>query len=262
MRPSLYYEVHGDTGPFLLLVHGMLSSRAQWMLNLDALSTVCRPVVVELFGHARSPTPGAPRDYSPEHYIEEFEAIRESLEVERWFICGQSLGATLTLRYALEHPDHISGQVFTNSNSALADRAWAERVLPLMEAQSRRLEADGRKALDDHPLNPGRGRRLPARAREALLADFALHTVHGIANTGLYTVPRGSVRERAREFTVPTMLVAGEREQGFAEACNFAEQSIPGIRVLRLNAGHAVNLEAADEFNRAVLQFMQSIQRP
>jgi pimeloyl-ACP methyl ester carboxylesterase len=57
------------------------------------------------------------------------------------------------------------------------------------------------------------------------------------------------------------MLVAGEREQGFVEACNFAEQSIPGIRILRLNAGHAVNLEAADEFNRAVMEFMQSIQR-
>lgn len=259
MKPSLYYEVRGDGGPHLLLVHGMLSSRAQWMLNLKALSTICRPVIVELFGHARSSTPEQPMYYTPDHYVQEFEAIRDALGAERWFICGQSLGATLTLRYSLDYPDRIIGQVFTNSNSALADRAWAERVLPLMEAQSRLLESVGRKALDDHPLNPSRGSRLPSKAREALVADFALHTVRGIANTGLYTVPQGSVRDRAGATMVPTMLVVGEREKGFAEARSFAGKTIPGIEVVALNAGHAVNLEAAAEFDRSVIDFIRRL---
>ena len=258
MDPSIYYEVHRGHGPYLLLVHGMLSSRAQWMLNLEALSTVSQPVVIELFGHARSPTPEEPEIYSPESYVEAFESIRQTLGPEKWFICGQSLGATLTLRYSLEHPQRIMGQVFTNSNSALADTAWAKRVLPLMEAQSRRLESNGRKALDDHPLNPARGGRLPAKAREALVADFALHSVRGVANTGLYTVPQGSVRELAAKITVPTLLIVGERESSFAEASSYAEATIPNVEVVKLAAGHAVNIEAADEFNRAVIEFIKS----
>ncbi len=251
----LYHEVHGSRGPYLLLVHGMLSSRAQWMLNIEALCEFSRPVVVELFGHGRSPTPDQPRAYSPEQYMAEFEEIRRSLGAERWLVCGQSLGAALTLRYSLDCPDRVIAQVFTNSNSALADEAWRDRVLPLMAAQARHLRQMGRTALAGHPLNPARGKRLPAVAQGALVADYALHTLEGVAATGLYTVPDSSVRERAANISVPTLLVAGDRETGFGEARAFAEQVIPGIAVTGLDAGHAVNLEAADRFNEAVASF-------
>jgi len=40
----------------LLLVHGFLSSRAHWILNLEALSANFCPVVIELLGHARLST--------------------------------------------------------------------------------------------------------------------------------------------------------------------------------------------------------------
>ena len=253
--PHLFHEVHGNRGPFLLLVHGMLSSRAQWMLNIEALSEFCRPVVVELFGHGRSPTPDEPEAYAPVRYVAEFEAIRRSLRAERWLICGQSLGAALTLRYSLDCPDRVIAQVFTNSNSALADEAWRERVIPLMTAQARHLRQVGHAALEGHPLNPARGKRLPRMAQAALIADYSLHTPDGIAATGLYTVPESSVRDRAASIAVPTLLVAGEREKGFDGARAFAERAIPGLTVAALDAGHAVNLEAADEFNDAVASF-------
>jgi len=254
-KPLLHHEVHGQGGPFLLLVHGMLSSRVQWMPNLTALSSFCRPVVVELFGHGRSPTPEDPALYAPSRYVSEFERIRLALGAERWLICGQSLGAALTLRYALEHPGHVIGQAFTNSNSALAEDDWAERVRPAMEAQARRLEAEGRRLLDEHPLNPGRSRRLPAEIRAAFMADCALHTPHGIAYTGLYTVPQSSVRSRIAGNTVPTMLVVGEREERFAAHRRFAERTMPRLEVVGLDAGHAVNLEEPGGFNTAVTMF-------
>ncbi len=225
------------------------------MLNVEALSEFCRPVVVELFGHGRSPTPDGAGAYSPKRYVTEFEALRRSLGAQRWFLCGQSLGAALTLRYSLDFPDRVIAQVFTNSNSALADEAWRERVIPLMAAQARHLRHVGRAALVGHPLNPARGKRLPTVAQAALVADYALHTPEGVAATGLYTVPDSSVRERAPAISVPTLLVAGEREKGFDEARAFAERAIPGIRVVGLDTGHAVNLEAAEAFNEAVASF-------
>ncbi len=255
-KPLLYYEVHGRHGPYLLLVHGLLSSRAQWLLNLEALSAVCRPVVVELLGHGRSPTPDEPACYTPSGYAADFERIRRALEVERWFVCGQSLGAALTLRYALDQPGRIIGQIFTNSNSALAEDGWAERVRPAMEAQARRLETEGRTFLDEHPLNPTRSRRLPPEVRDAFVADCALHTPRGIAYTGLHTVPESPVRSRVRENTVPALLVVGEREARFAAHRKFAERAMPQLDVVGLHAGHAVNLEAASEFNAAVATFL------
>jgi len=54
------------------------------------------------------------------------------------------------------------------------------------------------------------------------------------------------------------MLVTGEREKGFAEARRYAEETIPGIETVALDAGHAVNLEAADQFDGAVTGFIKS----
>ena len=124
-----------------------------------------------------------------------------------------------------------------------------------MAAQARHLWHVGRAALDGHPLNPARGKRLPLTARDALVSDYALHTPEGIAATGLLPVPNSSVRDRASGIPVPTLLVAGERENGFGEARVFAEGTIPGIKVVGLDVGHAVNLEAAAEFNQALASF-------
>ena len=240
----------------MLLVHGFLSSRAHWLLNLEALSSRFRPVVIELLGHARSPTPDDPAAYAPDAYVTEFDAIRESLGVDRWFVCGQSLGAALTLRYSLNHPDHIIAQVFTNSNSALAGSDWAKRVMPVMEAQARQLEREGRAALDSHPFRPTRSRRLPHAAKEALIADYELHDPVGIARTAVHTIPYSSVRDRIASMEVPTLLVAGDREEGFREQARFAEQAIPGISVAHLDTGHAVNIEDAAGFNAWVTEFL------
>lgn len=255
-RPRLYYQVHRGRGPYLLLVHGFLSSRAQWLPNLAALGQVCRPVVVELWGHGRSPAPDDPSLYHPDAYVEEFEALRRSLGAERWALCGRSLGAALTLRYALAHPQRVLAQVFTNSNSALAEEGWEEQVRPLMAAQAQLLLRDGRRAVREHPLSPMRGSRLPPAARRGLVADLARHDPKGIAYTGLYTIPPSSVRGRIGENRVPSLLVVGEREERFQPHRRYAEAHMPHLEVVALPAGHAVNLEAAEAFDRAVVAFL------
>jgi pimeloyl-ACP methyl ester carboxylesterase len=254
---QLHLDLHDGSGPFLLLVHGFLSSRAQWTPNLDALREVARPVVVELLGHARSPAPDDPAAYTPSSYVETFERIRNGLGADRWYVCGQSLGAALTLRYTLDHPDAVIAQVFTNSNSALAEADWGERIIPALEAQARSFRTRGRAAIDEHPLNAARSTRLSPEIRAAMSADCDLHSPEGLALTGLHTVPTSSVRERMRDNAVPTLLVVGERETRFAEHRRYAEHEIPLLEVCALDGGHAVNLDAADQFNAAVTAFLR-----
>ena len=85
---ELYWKVHEGSGPYLLLVHGMLSSTAQWRSNLPALAKVTRPVVVDLWGHGSSPSPEDPARYHPQAYVEMFEDLRVRLGADRWLVCG------------------------------------------------------------------------------------------------------------------------------------------------------------------------------
>lgn len=252
----LYSEVHGERGPHLLLLHGMLASRAQWEPNLPALARVCRPVVVELLGHGRSPSPDDPACYSPAAYVGELERIRQELGAERWFVCGTSLGAAITLRYALDHPERVVGHAFTNSNSALADAAWVEQTRAAMQGFLTLVEARGLEALEQLPVHPRHARRLAPEIKQALVADARLHSPGGVARTAVYTVVESSVRSRVASSRVPMLLLHGTRERRFAEAARHARQSIPGLEVVSLDAGHAVNLEAQAEFDAALAGFV------
>lgn len=250
--PCLYYEVHGTQGPHLLMVHGLMSSRAQWIPNLKAFTEFCRPVVVELFGHGRSASPQNPEAYLPENYVREFEIIRQELGLENWFICGQSLGAALTLRYSLLHPERIKAQIFTNSLSALSDvgeNANMERLVMLM------LQG-GRASLDSFPLNPSRSRFLDPEIKKALVEDINLIDMEGFANNLLYLIPRCSVRNLLSKISMPTLLVAGKFDKQFGALVPAVLEDTTSLEFIELDGGHAVNIDAADMFNEAVREFI------
>jgi pimeloyl-ACP methyl ester carboxylesterase len=250
----LHVEVHDGAGPPLLLVHGICSSRAQWRPNLAALAKVSTPVVVELLGHGRSESPHDPDAYTVAAYIARFEAIRESLGVPRWAICGQSFGAGLTLNYALARPDRVSAQVFTNSASGIGP-ARSEVDAPLVD-RIRAFEARGRAALEAMPFFPKRTGRLPADVEDELLGDAALISLPAMARSLNVTVPGLSVARRLHEISVPTLLVNGSREKSFQPLRDRAAAVLPGLEIVDLPGGHPVNLDCAAGFDAAVADFL------
>jgi len=250
------WEVHPGTGPFLLLVHGFLSSRAQWAPNLGPLGAVCRPVTLELWGHGRSRTPEDADAYTPAGYIHAMEAIRNELGAASWFVCGYSLGGALTIRYALTHPERIAGQIFTNSMSAFADAALVKQWSQTGRQSGDAIESGGMRAIERIPVHPRHARRLPSHIRAALVRDTELLDPRGVANTIRHTTPRASVRAEVAANRVPALLACGRFEKRFAPHRRFAEAHMPGLRVVEMDAGHGVNMQDAARFNDAVADFI------
>jgi len=255
---SLHYDVHDGHGPHALFVHGILSSRAQWMLNVGPLCEVCRPVVVELYGHGRSRAAESLDAYTPAGFVATFEKLRVDLGAERWFVVGQSLGAALTFRYALDVPERVVAHVFTNSASALSDGRRQRRMAETAPAMAKQIEAGGSAGLAALPIHPARAKRMPADVHEALLADAQLLDAAAVARFVEYTAAAPSLRDRVHENRVPTLLVAGTREESFVEPAQFARENMPNLEIVELDAGHAVNIQAADGFNTAVRSFFAS----
>ena len=252
-KPLPYYEVHGRQGPFMLMVHGLMSSRVQWMKNIDALSAFCRPVIIELLGHGRSPSPDDPKRYYPTSYVAEFEKIRQTLNVDQWFVCGQSLGASLTLRYSLMYPEHIIAQIFTNSRSAFSEAGKMERTSGLLQY----LKEEGRKGLAQLPVHPAKSRYLEPEVKKALIKDIDLIDIKGFSHTLQYMSPKSSVRNVIDENQVPTLMVVGKYDKPFLPFRDFANKHIPNLEEVVFDGGHAVNIDAADEFNFAVEAFIK-----
>lgn len=255
-RSLPYFEVHDHGhGPHLLLLHGFLSSRAQWRPNLDGLTRFCRPVLVELLGHGRSPAPDDPAAYTIDSYLSAFEEIRGRVGAERWVVCGQSFGAGLIVQYALRHSDRVTGLIFTNSLSAMTPKGNAER-----EAQQRaRVEAirsGGREGLESIRIHPRHAKRLPEDAKRELVADAAGISLDGVIHSWQTTSPHLSVVDVLGGVTVPSLLVNGVFEKKFQPMRDEALRLLPSLQVVDLEGGHSVNMEAAEGFNGAVASFL------
>jgi len=258
-EPRLSFHVHTEgTGPYVFMVHGMLSSRLQWMLNLDEISRVARPVVFELWGHGRSPAPDEDRWYDVDAYLEQFDAVRQQLGVRQVLLCGQSLGAALTLRYSALFPENVTAQVFTNSVSGISAPLSLDPA-PERSTLIAALESRDRGVLSSLPFHPGRARRLPAGVREQLVREADSCDPRAIAKIMQITGPQLSVASELFRVKCPTLLVNGAREVAFQGLRDRVPEMIEGCEVVDLDAGHAVNIEAPVGFNRAVTQFFARI---
>jgi pimeloyl-ACP methyl ester carboxylesterase len=234
----------------------MLSGRSQWFENLDALKQVCRPVIIELWGHGRSASPESFEYYRHSAYIDYFEQIRNQIDADNWFVCGQSFGATLTFRYAVACPESVQGHIFTNSVSAFGGVDASAENQTRIDEQAALIRSQGRAILEQMPIHPRNARRLPKAARDALLRDADSLNPAGVANT-LRHVADSSVVDLLPRLTMPNLLICGTREQPFADGRKIAEEHIPNLAVVAAEVGHAVNIQAADIFNKAVIEFIQ-----
>ena len=255
---GLNVDIHDGDGPPVVLVHGMMAGRGLWAANLDSLRTYLTPVVVELYGHGRSQSPDDGERYTPASYSARFDRLRRSLGVDRWLLIGQSLGASLTLRYAIDHPEDVIAHAFTNSASALNGESWRTAVLASVGPQAARVRASGLEYLAKSRTNPLRSRSIVPSVRAEFESDVALMNPTGIANSMEHTTPTTSIRERLAENRAPCLLVAGANEKGFADGCAFAEAHMSMLTVERVDARHSPNAEIPDTFNDVVERFFRT----
>jgi len=253
-----YRVIGAGRRTYMFFVHGMLSSRRQWTPNLPALVGLVRPVLFDLWGHGKAPSPESDAFYTVEAILGEFERAREELRAERIVLCGQSLGAALTLRYSILHPERVIAQVFTNSRSALL----APEALISSEERAARAEAielGGRAALAKLPFHPRRARRLEPELREAMVEVANAVDPRAVARLTRIAGPRLSVLGELHRIACPTLLVNGRSERSFQPLRDLAERRIRNIRIADIAGGHAVNLENSAGFNAAVARFLREV---
>lgn len=251
----LAYAADPDTGlPPLLMVHGLLVSRRLWEPN-KSLALRFRRIRVDLPAHGDSASPGSAREAHPEYLVRQLDALRQELGIERWHLCGQSFGAGLVLRYALDLPQHCGALVITNANAALRND-WPDE---LKEANAKRINAlktKGAEALRGLPYHPINARRFPAELRAALTRDADGTDPDGLALLLGEGLPRLSVQHRLQELRVPAMLINGVKESKFQPIRNWLSRKYPSIGITDLEGGHSVNVDCSDAFDSALCNFL------
>lgn len=101
------------SGPPLVLIHGMGLNRHMWQWMLDDLAARFQVVRYDLLGHGDSGAP--PEDCTLINLVAQLDDVLSGLGISNAMLAGFSLGGTLALAYALEHPATSSAVAVLNS---------------------------------------------------------------------------------------------------------------------------------------------------
>ncbi len=244
--------------PPLLLIHGFLSSRAQWLDNLDEMQKFCRPIVIEHFGHGRTAAPQEESNCTLNVLIMQLERLRAYLGIEKWAVCGHSMGGAISLNYAAYHPEAISAVVFSNAVSAFQDTRAIDMRAEIDQFAST-IEEGGQKALEATPYHPNLIKHASPQVRNALVSDAKLINPGGLARALRGTNADISIRYRVSEVLCPKLLINGVREKAFQPDRDWAEAHISALTIFDLaDTGHSPNAERPEQFNKAIEEFLNT----
>jgi pimeloyl-ACP methyl ester carboxylesterase len=246
----------------IVLIHGFTASRASFLSNIPGLARRFTVVAVELLGHGDSDAPAEAARYGPGPAVSRLVGLLDELGYDKVLLCGHSLGAALALRLALDAPDRVAGLIILNSNSAAGSPAWREAARPNMAQMAASIREHGVGFMKETRLYPGHSKRLPAEARDALIADFERARPDGFAGTAEGLVIDVNAWERMPELSVPTLVVVGDRDVDFVKNAPAFVQRLPAHLVETFTiegAGHAANLERPALFDAAVIGFAEGI---
>jgi pimeloyl-ACP methyl ester carboxylesterase len=138
----MYYEVHGrgETGRPLVLLHGGLQTiELSFGAVLGQLATGRQVIATELQGHGR--TADIERDLEPGPLAGDVAALLDHLGVGQADVLGFSLGGTVAVQLALDHPDRV-GRLIPVSVSYAADGYHQEISDPARHATSTRMPTE------------------------------------------------------------------------------------------------------------------------
>ena len=214
---NMYYEVHGDGPPLLLLHGGSGSIPDKW---IPFFSPPFRVIAMEQMGHGRT----ADVMDRPFHYhdmAEDTVELMRQLGIESAVVVGYSDGGIIGLDMAIHHPERVTKLAVTGANSRTDGytaenqemmRTFNPADLPVSEAY-RRLSPDG---ADHWPIFIGRLHRM-------------------------WAVEPGLTREEMQSIKAPTLIIVGDEDIVTPEHAVEMFRTIPGAQLCVVpHSGHGV----------------------
>ena len=123
---SLYYELHGDGAP-LLLVHGYTGDITDWRFQVAEFSRTHRVLVFDHRGHGRSDAPADRASYTIEQMADDVEAMADRVGFARFHLLGHSMGGAVVQEVALRSPERLLSLTLHDSGNRPAPRAGDHR---------------------------------------------------------------------------------------------------------------------------------------
>jgi pimeloyl-ACP methyl ester carboxylesterase len=259
---KLFWEMTGDAGVPLVLVHGSWADHHNWDGVVPELSRNFRVVTYDRRGHSQSERPEG-QGFTRED-VDDLAALINYLNIAPTNIAGNSFGAIVTLKLSIQHPELFKTMFIHEPplfallegepGTEKAFRVVSERVGAVVDLLRQGKNEEGAELfVDTIAFGPGAWKTLPPSLQQTFIYN---------APTWLDEMNDDeSLRidlEKLRNFYKPVFLSQGEVSPPFFPVVNDKiANSLPNAqRNTFANAGHVPQLSHPAEYIHALTEFI------
>jgi len=235
------------------MIHGIGARRAIWKGLTRGLAENFTCISYDLRGHGDSPI--SPTPFGLDELVDDLEALRKKLGIDRAHVIGISLGGMIGPAYTRAYPDRVIslGLLSTAAGRTAEDRAKLMAVIATMEEQGIEpvLDTLVQRWYTDEFI-AARPDAIQARINDVLEtpADVFMNVFHIYAET--------EMAPWLDQITVPSLVLTGELDGGCNPRLNrLIADKLPNSELVILdNLKHSILIEGPERVAAPVKDFL------
>ncbi len=121
----IYVRVNGNLAgpkPPIVLIHGGPGGTHGGLMDATELADERAVILYDQLDSGRSDQPNNRANWNVARFVNELDAIRTALGIERWYVLGHSWGGTIALEYGARRPQALAGLVL--ASPLISTRSW------------------------------------------------------------------------------------------------------------------------------------------
>ena len=257
---DLYYEICGE-GDELVLISGFAGSIDIWFRQIPELSQSYRVIAFDNRGCGRSDKPDVP--YTMKLFAQDTAALLDNLKIDKAHIFGISMGGMIAQEFALSYPDRLISLVLGCTSCGgrhfiLPDDETIDFLLNIKHVDSLTPEERARAAL------PYSFSQEFIRNRPDIIEQYISMRVEFWPPTHSFlrqaeAVVTHNTYDRLPRIVAPTLVISGSADRQVpVENAKILASNIPNAELFILdNMGHGFIVEAAEQTNKAIINFLK-----
>ncbi len=263
---EIYYQVAGEGYP-LVMAHEFAGDITSWEPQVNYFSRRYQVITYCHRGYPPSEVPDDPEAYSQDLQVEDLARLLRHLGIEQAHIGGLSMGGTLTVGFAIAHPEMCRSLVIASAGAG-SDSGDRERLVASWQSLSESMITEGMEKFAD---GYARGaERLQFLRKDPVgwakfHAGLAAHSAQGSSLTfrGVQMKRKTIYRleKELQQIRIPTLIMIGDEDGPCVDPAVFMKRNIPGAGLSVFpQAGHTINLEEPDLYNRTMSDFLTAVE--
>lgn len=262
----LYYEETGS-GRTIIFVHEFAGDMRSWEPQMRHFGRSYRCISYNARGYPPSDVPAEHTSYSQARAVDDIKAVLDAAGADDAHVIGLSMGGFATLHFGFRHPNRARSLCVGGCGYG-AEPEQSDRFKDEAEATAKILLSGSMDAFAEaygHGPTRVQFENKDPRGFAEFKRMLAEHSALGSANTqlgvqrarpSLYTLV-----DEMKKLKVPTLIITGDEDwptlmPGILMKRNIASSAL----AIMPNAGHAINLEDPDVYNRIVSDFLASVE--